>query len=76
MQTENQMKADAVNNFVSLMIASLESGFVDNNRPTLQQIHRVAQTHVKDSYEIELPGIVEQWGQETAELCGLVKNKS
>ena len=76
MQTENQLKADAINEFVSMMIGALNAGFTEKNNPTLQEIHRVAQVHIKDNYGIDMPNIVEQWGQETAELCGLVKNKS
>ena len=76
MQTENQIKADAVNEFVSLMIGALDGGFVGTNNPTLAEIHRVAQHHVNDRYGVELPSITEQWGKETAELCGLAKNKS
>ncbi len=68
-QTENQIKADAINEFVSLMIGAFDSGFVDRNNATLAEIHRVAHHHVKDRYAIELPDIVEQWGQETAEEC-------
>ena len=69
-QTENQIKADAVNDFVTSMISALESGFIDSNKPTLAELHRVAQNHVKDSYGVELPHITEQWGLETAKLCG------
>lgn len=70
-QTANQIKADAVNEFVCMMIGALESGFVDKNNPTLAEIHRAAHHHVKDNYGIELPNIEDQWGDETAELCGL-----
>jgi hypothetical protein len=43
MQTENQIKADAVNEFVCSMIGALESGFIDSEQLTLAQLHRVAQ---------------------------------
>ena len=75
-QTENQIKADAVNEFVCLMIGAFDGGFIDNNRPTLSEIHRVAHHHVKDNYGIELPNIEAQWGEETAIACGLAKDKS
>jgi len=67
---ENQIKADAINNFVSTMIGAFESGFVDKNNPTLSEIHQVARNHVKDNYDIELPNIVEQWGENVANDCG------
>ncbi len=70
MQTENQIKADAVNEFVCSMIGALESGFIDSEQLTLAQLHRVAQNHVKDSFDIEIPHLTEQWGLETAKLCG------
>ena len=73
MQTENQMKADAINEFVSTMIGAHDAGFTGGNSLTLQQLHRIAQCHIRDNYGIDMPNIVEQWGQETAELCGLNK---
>lgn len=72
--TDNQLKADAINNFVCMMIGALDSGFVDKNNPTLAQIHRTAQNYCKDTYDIDLPGLVEQWGAETAEMCGFNPN--
>ena len=68
--TEEQIKADAINEFVSHMIGALDSGFIDQNSATLAQIHRVGQNFVKDSYGIELPHITEQWGKDVAKLCG------
>ncbi|MBL4704275.1 MAG: hypothetical protein JKY54_07125 [Flavobacteriales bacterium] len=69
--TENRIKASAVDEFVSLMIGAFASGFTDDNSPTLADIHRIAQNHVKDNYNIMLPNLVEQWGEETAKQCGL-----
>lgn len=68
---ENKVKADAVKEFVSLMIGAFESGFVDKNNPTLAEIHRVAQNHIKDNYGIDTPNIEEEWGKEAAKECGL-----
>jgi hypothetical protein len=73
-QTENQIKADAITQFVSMMIGALDSGFVTENRPTIAEIHRVAQNYIKDAYGIETPHIVEQWGEDIAELCGYTGN--
>ncbi len=75
MQTEKQIKADAINEFVCSMIGALESGFIDDNKATLAQIHRVAQNFCKDNYGVELPHITEQWGDEIAQLCGYPLNK-
>lgn len=71
MKTENQIKADAINEFVNTMIGALEAGFVEGNNLTLAQLHRVAQNHVKDAYGIELPNLVDQWGEDTAKECGM-----
>ncbi len=70
MQTENQIKADAINEFVCHMIAALDAGFVDTPNLNLATVHRVAQNFVLDRYGIELPHIAEQWGDDTARLCG------
>ena len=67
---ENQIKADAINNFVSTMIGAFESGFVGKNNPTLSEIHRVAHHYVNDNFKVELPTIIEQWGEDVAKQCG------
>lgn len=76
MQTEEQIKADAINEFVCHMIGALESGFIGENTATLAQIHRVAQNYVKDSFGIDLPHITEQWGDDVAKLCGFPMSDS
>jgi len=68
-ESENQLKADAISEFVNLMIGAFESGFIEKNNPTLAEIHIVAHHHVKDNYGIQLPGLVEVWGKETAQEC-------
>lgn len=73
--TDNQIKTDAINDFVCMMISSLDAGFLDKNNLTLAEIHRVAQNYCKDKYSIELPGLVEQWGEDTAKMCGLTQTK-
>jgi len=69
-QTSEQIKTDAINEFVCSMIGTLESGFIDTNKLTLAELHRVAQNYCKDKYGVELPHIIEQWGEEIAALCG------
>jgi len=68
--TEEQIKADAINEFVSMMIGARESGFINESTLTLAELHRVAQNHCKDTFNIDLPHITEQWGMEVANLCG------
>lgn len=71
MSNENQLKADGINELVSLMIGAFETGFVSKNNPTLAEIHQVARNHCKDAYGVGLPDIVEQWGEEIAQACGV-----
>jgi hypothetical protein len=71
MSNENQIKADAINEFVCSIIGAFEAGFVETNRPTLAELHQVARNHVKDNYGVSLPDIVDQWGKETAIACGM-----
>jgi len=70
MQNENQIKADAISEFVNSMIGALESGFIDTPNCNLAQIHRIMQHHAKDNYGVDLPHITEQWGEDVAKLCG------
>ena len=55
--TEKQIKADAINEFVSMMIGARESGFIEGSELTLAELHRVAQNHCKDTCGIEIPHI-------------------
>tara|TARA_R110000851_G_scaffold286415_1_gene440298 strand:- start:321 stop:560 length:240 start_codon:yes stop_codon:yes gene_type:complete len=70
MKKEKQIKADAVSEFVNTIIGAFESGFIDSSELTLATLHRVAQNHCKDVYDVELPHITEQWGMDTAKECG------
>lgn len=68
-QTVEQIKTDAINEFVCTMIGAL-GGFVEESTITLATLHRVMQNYCRDSFGIELPHITEAWGDEIAELCG------
>ena len=68
---EKIYKALAVMGFVNAMIGAFEAGFVEKNNPTLSEIYRVAQNHVKDNYNFEFPNIIDQWGSDIAKECGL-----
>ena len=68
-QELNKIKADAVMGFVNNAIGAFESGFIDNNYCTLQQMHRSAQHHVKDSYGIDTQNMKDAWGDELFEEC-------
>lgn len=68
----NKFKSEAIESLVNTMIGAFESGYVEKNNPTLSEIYRVAQNHIKDNYGVEIPNIDDQWGKETAERCGLI----
>lgn len=67
----DDIKAEAVEDFVGLIIRAFESGFVDSNTLTLAQLHEIARNHIRDSYGIETPDIVQSWGEDVAKLCDL-----
>lgn len=71
----NKIKADAVMDFVNMMIGAFDSGFVDKNNPNLSQIYQVARSHVRDSFHIEAPSIIEALGEVIAVSCGLIVKK-
>lgn len=70
MQNTDQIKTDAINDFVSQMIGALEAGFIDDNELTLAELHRVAQNYIYDKFGINMPTLEDQWGKEVAFMCG------
>ncbi len=70
MQTKDQIKADAINDFVSSLISARVTGWITVSTITLAELHRVAQNHVEDNYGVELPTLINQWGKSVAEICG------
>ena len=68
---EKVISANAITDFVNMMIGALEAGFVDKNNPTLSEIYQVARNHIKDTYGLDTPDIVEKWGEDIAKECGL-----
>ena len=71
MSDEHQIKAQVVMDFVEMIAAAHESGFVDRNYCSIAEIYRIAQNHCKDRFNVEVPDIVHAWGIETAESLGL-----
>lgn len=66
---ENKLKADAVMEFVNGLIGAFDANFVEDHKPSLATLYRCAQHHVKDTYNAETIGIIEQWGEQTASDC-------
>ncbi|OOE71729.1 hypothetical protein [Salinivibrio kushneri] len=58
----NEIKAQAVMDFVEMIRGAYASGFIDNH-PTNYDIYRSAQMHVKDRYGVE----TNNWDDELAE---------
>lgn len=71
--TENEIKTEAIMNFVDSMIGAFDAGYVDRNHCTLSEIYTVAKHHVKDTYGIEKPTVVERYGAKMAVDIGLGK---
>ena len=71
----DEIKAEAVQDFVNMLIAAREAGFVESSNLTLAEIHQVAKQHIKDNYGIDTPNIAEEWGHDVAELCRLSASK-
>ncbi|WPC72967.1 hypothetical protein [Vibrio porteresiae] len=53
-KTENEIRADAVANFVGVITGAYCSGLVDNH-PTTFDIHNTAVLHVKTRYGVDIP---------------------
>ena len=64
--TEDQIKADAIGELISIIIGSYESGFVDRASLTMAELHKIARNHVIDNYNIQLPTLDESWGLDLA----------
>ena len=67
--TNEQIKADAINDFICQIIGAREAGFIDSSMFSLAELHQVARNHIKDELGIPMPSLAEQWGAGTAELC-------
>lgn len=65
-KTHDQMKADAIMEFVNMMIGAYDSGFTDRANCTLEEVYQVARNYIKDVHHVEAPHIVEAWGLELA----------
>ena len=64
-----EIKAEAVKEFVNLMIGARSSGFIETGICDLAEVHRVAQVHIKDNYGIESKSLKEEWGDDIFNLC-------
>lgn len=67
----DEIKAEAVSDFVGSMISAFEAGFLNENIVTLAEVHQIARNHIHDTYGIETPNIVQDWGEDVAKQCGL-----
>ena len=70
LENRDKEKAEAIMGLVELMVGAFVSGFVDKNNPTISEIYRIAQVHVKDNYNADYPSIIEAYGAETAVKLG------
>lgn len=63
--------AEVITSLTEVMIGAYENGFVDSNTLTVADMYQTARNHIRDHYGVEMPNIVEQFGEESAELAGL-----
>lgn len=68
-QKVSQIKANALIEFSNMMLGAFECGFVEKNYLDLAELHRVIQNYVKDTYNIEVPNISNEWGDEFYQSC-------
>lgn len=61
-ELERNVKASAVMEFVDMIRGAYEANFIDNH-PTVYDIYRTAQMHVKDRYGVD----TKDWDDELAE---------
>lgn len=57
----NQIKSTAVMDFVNMIVGAYDANFIDNH-PTVYDIYRSAQVHIKDRYGAE----TESWDDKLA----------
>lgn len=69
-ETQDELKAKAIQHFINTLIDAFETGHVEQNTLTLSELYRIAQNHVNDNYGVEIPSLTEQWGNECAKQCG------
>ncbi|MGY5383263.1 hypothetical protein [Vibrio metschnikovii] len=63
------IKAEAVMNFANTLIAAFEAGFIDEHKSDLADLYSAARVHVKINYQYEAKSLVEEWGENLAEIC-------
>lgn len=64
-----QEKADLIMGFVNQIAAAYEAGFTPYPYMTLQQLHRVAQHHVKDELGLDVDDFTKSFGVDLFDKC-------
>ena len=62
-------KAKIVMDFANMHVGAFDSGFVDGNTLTVYDVHRSAQNYVKDTFQVNVQSLAEEWGELTAKEC-------
>lgn len=75
-QELNQIKADAIMNFVDVHLGAFESGFVDSSELSLYSLHKSAQSHIVDNYSVSSQSISDKYGREFSEMCKSSKERA
>ena len=62
-------KAKIVMDFANMHVGAFDSGFVDGNTLTVYDVHRSAQNYVRDTFQVNVQSLSEEWGELTAKEC-------
>jgi hypothetical protein len=71
MTKENKIKAEAIMGFVNQIAGAHKAGFTYRNNCTISELYRIAQNHCLDELQIQVPNIIDRWGEDTAKSLGL-----
>ena len=69
LRENDKHKARVVMDFANMHVGAFDSGFVDGNTLTVYDVHRSAQNYVKDTFNVEVKGLADEWGELTAKEC-------
>lgn len=61
--------AKIVMDFANMHVGAFESGFTSNNTLTIYDLHRTAQNYVRDTFQVNVKSLDEEWGELTSKEC-------
>ncbi len=61
--------AKIVMDFANMHVGAFEAGFTSNNTLTIYDLHRTAQNYVRDTFQVNVKSLDEEWGELTSKEC-------